>query len=94
MTQRSPRVRTGTLYRFDSVGEILAFCRSRYPTADVQTGEFDGDFLLMVRSSEGVDFESLIVHFEGEGTYAVMLPGPADRQTLLGRLRSRLQRPH
>jgi hypothetical protein len=77
MTQRSPRVRTGTLHRFDSVGGILEFCRRRYPTADVETAELDGDFLLVVRSCEGVEFESLIVHFEGEGTYAVMIPGSA-----------------
>ena len=74
MTQRSPRLRTGTLHRFDSASAIVAHCRRRYPTADVQTGQLDGEFLLTVRSPEGVDFESLIVHFEGEETYAVMLP--------------------
>jgi hypothetical protein len=92
MAQRSPRLRAGTLFRFDSVPEILAFCRSRYPTADVRTDELDGEFLLVVRSAEGVEFESLIVHFEGEQTYAVMLPGSPDRATLLARVRSRLQR--
>jgi hypothetical protein len=97
MTHRSPRVRSATLYRFDSVREILAFCRSRYPTADVRTEDLDGEFMLLVRSSlgiEGVEFESLIVHFEGEGTYAVMLPDTSDRQTLLARLRLRLQSGH
>jgi hypothetical protein len=93
MTQRCPRVRTGTLYRFDSVSEIRAFCRRRYPSADVATGDADGEFVLVVRDAEGEDFESLIVHFEGEGTYAVMIPGPADQQTLLEQLRSRVQRP-
>jgi hypothetical protein len=81
MTQRSPRVRNGTLFRFDSVPEILAFCRGRYPTADVATDELDGEFMLLVRSAEGVEFESLIVHFEGEQTYAVMLPGSLDDST-------------
>jgi hypothetical protein len=77
MTLRSPRVRSGTLFRFDSVREMLAGCRSRFPTADVRTENLDGDFFLLVRTAEGVEFESLIVHFEGEGTYAVMLPDPS-----------------
>jgi hypothetical protein len=74
MALRSPRLRTGTLFRFDALQHMLAFCRSRYPTAEIRSEEIDGDFVLVVRSSEGIDFESLIVHFEGEQTYAVMLP--------------------
>ena len=71
---------------------MLAFCRDRYPTADVQTGEIDGDFLLLVRGAPAIDFESLIVHFEGEQTYAVMLPpDPAGRSGLLQRVRERVR---
>lgn len=62
----------GTLYRFDSATEILNFCRSRYPKAKVWSGNLEDEFVLQVRGAE-VDFESLIVHFEGERTYAVML---------------------
>lgn len=74
MIRPGSRVREGILRRFDSVEAILEHCRAAYRTTDVHTCERDGDFLLVVRSSEGVDFESLIVHFEGEQTHAVMLP--------------------
>jgi hypothetical protein len=63
------------LYRFDSATELVTFCRTRYPAAEVWSGSRGGEFVLQVRGAE-VDFESLIVHFEGERTYAVMLaPG-------------------
>jgi hypothetical protein len=96
--ERSTRVRTGTLVRFDSVPEILAFGRERYPTAEVTTANVDDEFVLRVRDAE-VDFESLIVHFEGERTYAVMFPAahgeqteePVEVPTLLGRLWLRLR---
>ncbi len=65
------RPRSGRLHRFASVTEIVAFCRARYPGADVRTLNERGDFLLRVDEPH---FESLIVHFEGEGCYAVMLP--------------------
>lgn len=78
MDRRSARVQRGTLFRFGSVSEILDFCRERYPTASVRTAERDGDFLLLVRDRTG-EFESLIVHFEGEQIYAVMLPNEEQR---------------
>lgn len=67
------RIRTGTYHRFDSARELVTFCSERYPTADVHTTNAAGEFMLVV-SGPTVAFESLIVHFEGEGIYAVMLP--------------------
>jgi hypothetical protein len=67
------RILRGSYHRFDSASGIVDFCRECYPTADVRTGNIDGEFVLVV-SGPTVLFESLIVHFEGEGVYAVMLP--------------------
>lgn len=61
------------LQRFDSVSEIVAQCRSRFSEAEVNTANEDGNFVLRVRHGHS-HFESLIVHFEGEGCYAVELP--------------------
>jgi hypothetical protein len=65
---------SGTLHRFVSVTDLVAFCRARYPGADVRTVTERGDFTLVVDEPR---IESLIVHFEGEGCYAVMLPEAA-----------------
>ena len=70
MTHQS---RPGTLHRFGSVTELVAFCRARYPGADVRTVNERDDFLLRIDAPR---IESLIIHFEGEGCYAVMLPEP------------------
>src|SRR5262249_11322408 len=70
------RLRQGTLVRFDSVTELTAFCRRRYQTDNVHCDSDTGEFLLRVDPRDGRAFESLIVHFEGEGTYAVLLPDP------------------
>ena len=69
------RVMDGTLFRFDSVAELLSFCRGRYHTHHVRTASVAGDFVVYVDPHDRPPFESLIVHFEGERTYAVMLPG-------------------
>lgn len=66
--------RRAALHRFGSVTELVAFCRTRYPDTNVRTLNERGDFLLRVDEPR---IESLIVHFEGEGCYAVMLPEPA-----------------
>lgn len=63
----------GRLHRFDSVTELLAFCRARYPTDKVRTTNTQDEFVLLI----GDRLESLIVHFEGSRCYAVMLP-PAE----------------
>ncbi|MBZ5715826.1 hypothetical protein [Nannocystis pusilla] len=68
------RVMAGAILRFDSVTEMIEYCRARYRTDEVRSGRQDGEFVLFVRPAEGPAFESLIVHFEGERTYAVMLP--------------------
>lgn len=65
--------RPGKLHRFVSVTDLVAFCRARYPGASVRAHNESGDFLLVV---DDPHIESLIVHFEGEGCYAVMLPEP------------------
>ncbi|MCX4242338.1 hypothetical protein [Paraliomyxa miuraensis] len=64
---------SGELRRFDSVAELIALCRTRFPGAEIHTANEDGDFVLRMRMGSW-HFESLIVHFEGEGCYAVMLP--------------------
>lgn len=71
------RVVSGTLFRFDSVTEIVEFCRDRHATQTVRAGSVRGEFVLSVAPADGPGFESLIVHFEGEGCYAVMLPDVA-----------------
>jgi hypothetical protein len=80
MAQQS-RLVSGSYQRFDSARDIVDFCRECYPTAEVRTSNIDGEFVLQV-SGPTVTFESLIVHFEGEETYAVMLPAdvPVVRQ--------------
>lgn len=65
----------GILFRFDSVVELLAFCRDRFDTPHARTATVAGEFVLCVDPPDRPPFESLIVHFEGERTYAVMLPG-------------------
>lgn len=67
------RVLAGTLHRFDSVSAMIDACRRWYRTTDVCAVEVGGEFLLRVGRARD-PFESLIVHFEGERTYAVMLP--------------------
>ena len=62
------------LHRFDSVADLVALCRFRFPGAEVNTANEDGNFVLRVRDGSR-RFESLIVHFEGERCYAVELPG-------------------
>lgn len=64
----------GAVLRFDSVTEMIEYCRARYRTEDVRSGTLDGEFTLFVRPTDAPAFESLIVHFDGEGVYAVMLP--------------------
>ena len=59
------------LHHFDSVAELLALCRARFPGAEVGTANQDGNFVLRVARDGRRHFESLIVHFEGEGCYAV-----------------------
>jgi hypothetical protein len=88
------RVLEGELLRFDSVEDILAACRARYSTSSASTTtNFDGEHILRVRPAGGQRFESLIVHFEGEGCYAVMLPDAASvRPALSARLRRWLSR--
>lgn len=69
------RVAEGTLCRFDSVTEMLAFCRRQYAATAARTSARAGEFVLVVERADPSRFESLIVHFEGEGVYAVLLPG-------------------
>ena len=69
------RVQEGELVRFDSVTTLVDECRLRFATMHVRTATRGGEFLLYVKLPDGSRFESLIAHFEGEGTYAVMLPG-------------------
>ncbi len=73
---RPRRVEEGELCRFDSVTKLREFCRDRYKTDKVRCGSETGEFLLQVERPGGQSFESLIVHFEGEGTYAARLPAP------------------
>jgi hypothetical protein len=73
---RSGRVDKGELFRFDSVTKLQDFCRERYQTNKVRCSSTTGEFLLHVERPSGESFESLIVHFEGEGTYAARLPEP------------------
>ena len=61
------------LFRFDSVTAMVSDVRQRHPATEVWTERRSDDFLLCVRGA-GLAFESLIVHFEGEGCYAVELP--------------------
>jgi hypothetical protein len=68
------RLLHGELLRFDSVTEMIAACRARLGQVDVRTAYIRGDLLLDVTLADGSHFESLIVHFEGERCYAVMLP--------------------
>jgi hypothetical protein len=70
------RARQGTIFRFDSVTDIVAFCRNRYQTRQVHCSSRTGELLLYVDCAGGEPFESLIVHFEGEKQYAVLLPDP------------------
>jgi hypothetical protein len=62
------------LFRFDSVTALVSEVRHRHPDTEVWTERRSEDFLLCVRGARWA-FESLIVHFEGEGCYAVELPG-------------------
>lgn len=71
------RVQEGELVRFDSVSELVDECRARFATMHVRTATRGAEFLLYVKLPDGGRFESLIVHFEGEGCYAVMLPTAA-----------------
>lgn len=61
------------LFRFDSVTALVSEVRHRHPDTEVWTERRSDDFLLCVRGAR-LAFESLIVHFEGEGCYAVELP--------------------
>lgn len=78
------RLLHGELLRFDSVTKMVAACRARLAPVDVHTTYARGDLLLVVTLADGSRFESLIVHFEGERCYAVMLPW-AGRPALLER---------
>jgi hypothetical protein len=51
-------------------------CRGDRQTNNVHCGSETGEFLLYVDPPHGESFESLIVHFDGEGLYAVLLPEP------------------
>lgn len=71
-------VEQGTLVRGSSLREIIELCRRHFPGAAVETVREDGDFVLRVRGG-GEDFDSLIVHFEGERVFAAKLPLDAAR---------------
>jgi hypothetical protein len=74
--KRRRRTTRGALLRFDSITQIVQHCRKRYDVEEVQYGCETGELLLRLDLRSGDAFESLIVHFEGEGVYAVMLPEP------------------
>jgi hypothetical protein len=71
---RRTRVQRGALLRFDSVTKIVELCRRRYMTEKVQCDSTTGELLLWVVRPDGEEFESLVVHFESEGQYVVLLP--------------------
>lgn len=68
------RVTTGAIGRFDSITEMIEFSRDFYGARDVESGHVDGELVLLVRPPAGPPFYSLIVHFDGERRYVVMLP--------------------
>lgn len=70
------RTPQGAVLRFDSVTQLVSFCRSRYQTDKVHCDSKTGELLLYVDRLRGESFESLVVHFEGEQQYAVLLPDP------------------
>lgn len=74
LTHHRARTRSGTLFRFASVTELITFCRDRYRTDKVQCSSDSGEHLLSVDPFDRKAFDSLVVYFEIEGQYAVLLP--------------------
>ncbi|MCP3670146.1 MAG: hypothetical protein GY814_06870 [Gammaproteobacteria bacterium] len=66
-------IEQGTIHRFNSVTELIALCRTQFPSAKASAANNSGDFILRVRGG-GLRFDSLIVHSEGSRCYLVMLP--------------------
>ena len=68
------RLQQGAVLRFDSVTAIIEFCRHRFQTNDLTCSSTGGELVLRVVLPNAESFETLIVHFEGEATFAVLLP--------------------
>lgn len=73
----------GRIYRFSSLTELVTFCKHRFGTDDVHTGASRGELRLHIGFGDGKYYSELVVPFEGERTYAVLLPEPGLLHELL-----------
>lgn len=78
-SRRAPRHRPteGTVHRFDTLSELVKFCRTRYRTDAVRTIWQGEELLLQVDRPGGRSFESPVQHGGGEESYAALLPDVA-----------------
>jgi hypothetical protein len=67
----------GKIHRFASVTDLVAFCRHRFGTDDVHTAAPHGELRVEIGFGNGRYYSELVVPFEGERTYVVLLPEPA-----------------
>jgi hypothetical protein len=77
VTPTKPNTRT-RCFRFDSVRELLRFCRQRYGILDVHTAREDHSLWVKIGLGQGRYARLLVVHFEGERTFVVGLPEPGE----------------
>ena len=70
-----------TFHRFDSLTELIEFCKKAYETEDVVATTEDGTLVVRIARKEGEAFTRMVVHFEGERTYVIGLPeGVAEKE--------------
>ena len=63
-----------TFHRFDSLRELIEFCRNTYGTDDVVATREGRSLVVRITPPDGEPFTRMVVHFEGERTYMVGLP--------------------
>ena len=69
-------------HRFDSLTELVDFCRQTYETDDVFATTEDGILVVRIGRPEDQPLTRLVVHLEGERTYLIGLP---DTEPVAGR---------
>lgn len=68
-------------HRFDSLRELLVFCRRRYDTTDVHTTTEDHELWVKIGLGDGRYGRFLVAYFSGERRYVVDLPEPGNLLT-------------
>jgi hypothetical protein len=70
-----------TFHRFDSLTELIEFCKRVYETDEVAATTEDGTLVVRIARPGGEPFTRMVVYFEGERTYVIGLPeGVADEE--------------